>query len=186
MTRRTETPNSLYREGECYRISTHTDLESREQNNRYKVTKPIRRFRVAKYTPRKSTSLFISCNKQPNQQDGNTSKLAKVRLLPFWISYKPFWTAAQASVKARRTDATIAPIPPCGGIPVCIVLKAGASPARPKQSYNGKPRSPYGFGERGLSWYLQSGKINIFAGQLFFALQVDRANALESRAYRKF
>ena len=44
----------------------------------------------------------------------------------------------------------------------------------------------YGFGERGLSWYLQSGKINIFAGQLFFALQVDRANALESRAYRKF
>nr|DAV48304.1 MAG TPA: hypothetical protein [Caudoviricetes sp.] len=36
---------------------------SREQNNRYKVTKPIRRFRVAKYTPQKSTSLFISCNK---------------------------------------------------------------------------------------------------------------------------
>lgn len=28
-----------------------------------KVTKPIRRFRAAKYTPRKSTSLFISCDK---------------------------------------------------------------------------------------------------------------------------
>ena len=33
---------------------------------------------------------------------------------------------------------------------------------------------------------MKSGKINLFAGQFFFALQVDRANALESRAYRKF
>ena len=38
---------------------------------------------------------------------------------------QPFWTAAQASVKARRTDATIAPIPPSGGIPVCIVAESG-------------------------------------------------------------
>nr|DAH76882.1 MAG TPA: hypothetical protein [Caudoviricetes sp.] len=46
-----------------------------------KVTKPIRRFRAAKYTPRKSTSLFISCDKHNLiTQDGNTSKLAKERL----------------------------------------------------------------------------------------------------------
>nr|DAZ77258.1 MAG TPA: hypothetical protein [Caudoviricetes sp.] len=51
-----------------------------------KVTKPIRRFRAAKYTPRKSTSC-LSLVSIPNHQDGNTSKLAKVRLLPFWISY---------------------------------------------------------------------------------------------------
>ena len=43
-----------------------------------KVTKPIRLFRAAKYTPRKSTSC-LSLVSIPNHQDGNTSKLAKVR-----------------------------------------------------------------------------------------------------------
>lgn len=33
---------------------------------------------------------------------------------------------------------------------------------------------------------IKSSEINLFADQLFFALQVDRANVLESRAYRKF
>lgn len=117
-----------------------------------KVTKPIRRFRVAKYTPRKSTSLFISCNKQPNHTERKHKQTCESEVITSLDFIQPFWTAERSPVKARRSDATIAFIPPCGGIPVCIELKAGASPAEPKQSYNGKPRSPYGFGERGLSW----------------------------------
>lgn len=108
-TRRRATPHRPTSErASAPRISTHTDLEPRAKQP--DITKPNRRSRAAKYTPRMSTSLCV-VNTISNQQ-GGTANACESEVKTSLDFIQPPWTAEKSPVKARRATPRNVSIPP--------------------------------------------------------------------------